>query len=78
MQIKEGDHGRYVYISERGLFLLFIGRSPLLRRNDRRECIRSRARLGVVAHEEGKLSYRLHKREFLSFYVMRHSANAAC
>ena len=28
---------------------MFIGRSPLLRRNDRREWIRSRARLGVVA-----------------------------
>ena len=39
-------------MGERMLSFLFIGRSPLLRRSDRRERIRSRARLEVVACEE--------------------------
>lgn len=38
-------------MGERVFFFLFMGRSPLLRRSDRRERIRSRARLGVVACE---------------------------
>ena len=35
----------HVYMGERVFFFLFMGRSPLLRRSDRRERIRSRARL---------------------------------
>lgn len=43
---------RAMFTWARGCSLfLFIGRSPLLRRSERRERIRSRARLGVVEYE---------------------------